>query len=159
MYLNKLQVIGNLAKDPEIKALPSGMKVATLNIGTNRSWKDKDGQKQEKATWFQFIAFGKTAETLGQYAKKGGQLMIEARMENANYEKDGVKMYKNDFIIESFQFGSSPKKDGESEYKKDYSQDTRSVDDKYKAWGSDTSSSSENIKYPTENIDLDDIPF
>ena len=71
MYLNKALVIGNLTRDPEVKALPSGIKVTSFSVATNRVWKDKNGAKQESVDFHNIVVFGRQAETAGQYLKKG----------------------------------------------------------------------------------------
>ena len=76
MYLNKAYVIGNLTRDPEIKALPSGGKVCSFSVATNRVWKDKNGAKQEAADYHNIVVFGRAAETAGQYLKKGSSVFF-----------------------------------------------------------------------------------
>lgn len=110
MYINKTTLVCNLTKDIELKTTASGLKVATINLATNRSWKSADGEKKEEVTYHNIKAFGKQAEVLAQYVHKGDQLYVEARMVNANYEKNGQKVYQNDFILESFQFGQKSSK-------------------------------------------------
>ena len=66
MYLNKVQLIGNLTKDPELKSLPSGIKVTSFALATNRSWKDQNGQKQEAVEYHNIVSFGKPAELIAQ---------------------------------------------------------------------------------------------
>ena len=109
MQLNKVQLIGNLTKPIELKALPNGNKVANFSIVTNRTWKDKDGQKQEDAEFHNVVAFGKQAEVLAQYAVKGQQFYIEGRLQTRKWEKDGVDRYSTEIIMENFQFGQKPK--------------------------------------------------
>ena len=71
MYLNKAIIIGNLTRDPELRALPSGIQVASLSVATNRVWKDKNGAKQEASDFHNVVVFGRQAETSAQYLKKG----------------------------------------------------------------------------------------
>ncbi len=92
--LNKVLLIGNLGRDPEIRYLPSGDAVASLNIATTETWKDKSGQKQEKTEWHRVSMFGRLAEIAGEYLKKGSQVYIEGRIETRKYtDKDGVEKY------------------------------------------------------------------
>lgn len=107
MYLNKVQLYGNLTRDPENRAMPSGQQVTTFNIATNRSFKDKQGQKQEQVEYHTCVAFGKVAEIIGQYMKKGKPVFLEGRLQTRSWEKEGVKQYRTEVVVESFQFGPS----------------------------------------------------
>lgn len=109
MYLNKATIIGNLTRDPELKALPSGQNVASFSVATNRTWKDKDGQKQEDVEYHNIVVFGKTAENVARYMKKGSQILIEGRIQTRSWEKDGEKKYRTEIVAESVQFGSKPR--------------------------------------------------
>ena len=76
MYINKATIMGNLTRDPEMKALPSGMKVTSFSLATNRTWKDTNGAKKEAVEYHNLVAFGKQAELIAQYCKKGGSLYV-----------------------------------------------------------------------------------
>lgn len=108
MYLNSVTLIGNLTRNPELKALPSGMKVANFSIATNRSWKDKDGSKKEEVEYHNLVAFGRTAEVIEQYTHKGDQIYVEGRLKTTSWDDKatGAKRYKTEVMVESFQFGS-----------------------------------------------------
>lgn len=108
MYLNKATLIGNLTREPELKALPSGMKVTSFSLATNRTWKDNNGVKQEAVEYHNVIAFGKQAEVIAQYCTKGKQLLIEGRIQTRSWEKDEVKHYRTEIVVENFQFGNKP---------------------------------------------------
>ena len=110
MYLNKATIIGNITRDPELKALPSGSNVVNFSVATNRSWKDKEGQKQEDVEYHNVVAFGKQAEVIAQYMKKGSQILVEGRLQTRSWETDGVKKYSTEIIVENFQFGRKPEK-------------------------------------------------
>ena len=84
MYLNKVMLYGNLTKDPEIKAMPSGVKVTSFSLATNRSYKDKNGVKQEMAEYHNLVAFGKPAELIGQYMKRGNPMFVEGQIGRAH---------------------------------------------------------------------------
>jgi len=113
MNLNKVFLIGNITRDVELKTTPSGNSVASFGLATNRTWKGKDGQKQEQATFHNIVAWGKTAETIKQYCVKGSTIMIEGRIDNRTYDKkDGTKGYISEIIVENFQFG--PKREGQA---------------------------------------------
>ena len=106
MYLNKAIIIGNLTRDPEMKALPSGISVTSFSIATNRVWKDKTGTKQESADFHNIVAFGKTAESVNTYLKKGSQALVEGRIQTRSWEKDGQKRYTTEIIADTVQFGA-----------------------------------------------------
>lgn len=107
MYLNKVMLYGNLTRDPELKALPSGQQVASFSLATNRSYKDKDGQQKEQVEYHNIVAFGRTAEVIGQYMKKGKPMMVDGRLQTRTWDKDGVKQYRTEIVVDSFQFGPS----------------------------------------------------
>jgi len=149
MYLNKVFLIGNLTRDPELKALPSGTKVASISIATNRVWKDQNGVKKEGTEYHNIVAFGRQAETLSQYARKGSSLYIEGRLQTRSWEgQDGKKNYRTEIVLESFQFG--PKPSGASA-------PAKAADSTDSA--KDTSNDLDTIEYPDEEINLEDIPF
>lgn len=108
MNLNKVLILGNVTRDPELRAMPNGGNVASLGIATNRTWKDKAGQKQQEAEFHNVVAFGKLADIIGQYAKKGALLLIEGRLKTQSWEKDGIKRYKTEIIAENMQLGPRP---------------------------------------------------
>ncbi len=107
--LNKVLLIGNVGSDPEMRATPSGTQVAKVSIATNRSWKDASGESQEKTEWHRCTAFGRLAEIIEQYVKKGDRLYVEGRIEYSESESDdGQKRYWTDCIVsEMVMLGSS----------------------------------------------------
>lgn len=163
MYLNKAFLIGNLTRDPELKALPSGIKVASLSMATNRVWKNKDGQRQEAVDYHNIVAFGKQAETLGQYCHKGSSLYVEGRIQTRSWEgQDGKKNYRTEIVLENFQFGPKATGTGGTQQPGRASADGARHDPA----GSDaeapqkgTSPDLDTIEYPEEEINLEDIPF
>ena len=86
MYLNKVLLYGNLTRDPELKSLPSGIKVCSFSIATNRVWKDKNGARQESSDFHNIVVFGRQAETVAQYMKKGSSILVEGRMQTRSWE-------------------------------------------------------------------------
>ena len=108
MYINKAIVVGNLTRDPELKSLPSGQKVCSFSVATNRTWKDAQGARQEAADYHNVVCFGRQAETVAQWMKKGSQVYVEGRMTTRSWDdKDtGKKMYRTEIIAENIQFGS-----------------------------------------------------
>jgi single-strand DNA-binding protein len=105
MNLNLAQLIGRVTRDPEIKALPSGTKVANLGIATNSTYKNKDGEKVEEVEYHNVTAFGKLAEIIGQYVKKGQLIYISGKIKTRSWEADGVKKYKTDIVADQMQMG------------------------------------------------------
>jgi single-strand DNA-binding protein len=120
MYLNKAIIIGNLTRDPELKSLPSGMAVASMSIATNRTWKDKSGAKKEDVEFHNVVIFGKTAENVARYMKKGSNILVEGRIQTRSWDdkQSGEKRYRTEIIGETVQFGFSPKKDMRSDDEK-----------------------------------------
>lgn len=142
MFLNKIIVIGNLTRDPELKSLPSGVKVATFSLATNRVWMDKDSGKKEEVTYHNVVAFGKQAETIAQYVKKGGMLMVEGRSQTRSWDDktSGKKLYKTEIVLENFQFGPKSSGSASSERKVEKEDDL-------------------DIEFPEDEINPEDIPF
>lgn len=152
MYLNKVFLIGNLTRDPELKALPSGVKVVSVALATNRVWKDQNGAKQESVEYHNVVAFGRQAEVIAQYCKKGSSIYVEGRLQTRSWDADGQKKYRTEIVLETFQFG--PKAGGQSEGFKPSSGVTDA-----EAPQKDASPDLDTIDYPDEEINLEDIPF
>lgn len=107
MNLNKVQLIGRLTRDPELRTTPSGQTVATVGLATNRTWNDKSGQKQEKTEFHNLVIWGRLAEIVGQYLTKGQEAYFEGRLETRSYTgKDGVERRTTEIIVENMQMGS-----------------------------------------------------
>ena len=156
MYLNKVFLIGNLTRDPELKALPTGTKVATLSMATNRSWKDATGARKESVEYHNVVAFARQAETLAQYMKKGSSLYVEGRIQTRSWDAaDGTKKYRTEIVLENFQFG--PKGSGGSMGGGASSAPARMSDSE--APQKDAPADLDTIEYPDEEINLEDIPF
>ena len=97
---NKVQLIGNLGMNPEIKTLDSGKKLAKFSIATNESYKNAKGEKIEDTQWHNLIAWGKTADIIEQYLQKGNEVAIEGRLSNRSYDdKDGNKRYVTEIVV------------------------------------------------------------
>jgi single-strand DNA-binding protein len=150
MYLNKALVYGNLTRDPEMRALPSGIQVASFSVATNRVWKDKNGAKQESADYHNIVVFGRQAETAAQYLKKGSSVLVEGRMQTRSWEAEGQKKYRTEIVADRIQFG--PRSGGAGAGGGNY-QKKEGVDAEPKAPAMDT------IEYPEEEINPEDIPF
>lgn len=138
MYLNKAIIIGNITRDIELKALPSGIKVASFSVATNRVWKDKTGAKQETVYYHNIVIFGNQAETVSQYMKKGSQILVEGRLQTRSWENTTTsqKNYRTEIIADRVQFGN--KKTDSKEIKED---------------------EPDTVEYQEEQLSLDAIPF
>lgn len=161
MYLNKAIVFGNLTRDPELKSLPSGIKVTSFSLATNRVWKDKNGAKQESADYHNIVVFGRQAETSAQYLTKGGSVLIEGRMQTRSWDaQDGQKKYRTEIIADSVQFG--PRKDGSAPggFTPPAAAPAAAPATAAPAAAAQAAPSElDTIEYPEEEINPDDIPF
>jgi single-strand DNA-binding protein len=103
--LNKVMLIGNLGRDPEVRSTPSGQPVANFTLATSRRWKDKSGQRQEQTEWHNIVVWGKQAEIAGQYLTKGKQVYVEGRLQTRSWEdkQSGEKKYRTEVVCENFQ--------------------------------------------------------
>ncbi len=106
MNVNKVLLVGNLTRDPEMRSLPSGQSVINFGLATNRTWKDKEGQKQQQTEFHNVVAFGKTAELIHQYMKKGNSMFVEGRLQTRTWDaQDGSKKSRTEVVVENMQFG------------------------------------------------------
>jgi single-strand DNA-binding protein len=103
--VNKVILIGNLGRDPEVRSTQSGQPVASFTLATNRRWRDKAGNKQEETEWHNIVVWGKQAEIAGQYLKKGKQIYLEGRLQTRSWEdrQSGEKKYKTEIVCDNFQ--------------------------------------------------------
>ncbi|MBT7736140.1 single-stranded DNA-binding protein [Candidatus Peregrinibacteria bacterium] len=102
MSLNRVQLIGNLTRDPELKQIPGGQAVASFGVATNFTWTDQSGNKQEKAEFHNIVAWRKLAEICGQYLKKGSKIFVEGRLQTRDWEgEDGVKRYRTEIVADN----------------------------------------------------------
>ena len=133
MYLNKVQLIGNITQDLELAN--SSTSLLPISLATNRSYKDKNQQKQEETEFHNLVAFGNTAEIMAEYLQKGDQIYVEGRLQTRSWENDqGEKRYKTQIIVEKFHFGQKSQKNQGQGLK-------------------------EKAKEEADTIDLDEIPF
>src|SRR5690554_278956 len=99
--VNKVILIGNLGSDPDTRYMPNGNAVANISLATSDSWRDRDtGQMQERTEWHRVVFFGKLAEIVGQYLRKGSKIYVEGRLQTREWEKDGVKRYSTEVIVD-----------------------------------------------------------
>ncbi len=146
MYLNKAIIIGNLTRDPELRSLPGGTKVCSFSVATNRVWKDKNGARQEAADYHNVVVFGRQAETVAQYMKKGSSILVEGRMQTRSWDdkNSGEKKYRTEIVADRTQFGAKGSGGGGAAASPKASKDNDEVDA---------------IEYPEEDINPEDIPF
>jgi len=102
--VNKVILIGNLGKDPEVRYMPSGDAITNITLATTDSWKDKNGEKQEKTEWHRVAFFGKLAEIAGEYLKKGRPVYVEGRLRTRKWQdKEGQDRYTTEIVAENMQ--------------------------------------------------------
>jgi single-strand DNA-binding protein len=153
MYLNKAMVYGNLTRDPELKALPSGMNVCSMSIATNRVYKDRDGNKQENVDYHNVVVFGVQAENSAKYLTKGNGVYVEGRLQTRSWEKDGAKQYRTEIVADRVQFGP---KNGSASGGGAPSGDSAPA---AAAAPKDEGKAPAVPAYPEEDINPEDIPF
>lgn len=99
MNLNKVLLIGNLTRDPEVRTTPTGQNVASFSVATSRRWTDKEGQQKEQTEFHNIVAWRKLAEIVGQYLKKGSKVFIEGYLQTRSWEdQQGTKKYRTEII-------------------------------------------------------------
>jgi|SRR5215469_6490391 len=119
--VNKVILIGNLGKDPEVKYTPSGVPVAKFSIATNERYKDKSGEWQDRTEWHNLVAWQRHAEIIGEYVKKGSKIYIEGRLQTSSWEdkQSGEKKYRTEVVIQDLVLlsgrGDGGRGDGEGE--------------------------------------------
>ncbi|MFZ2886305.1 MAG: single-stranded DNA-binding protein [Minisyncoccia bacterium] len=151
MYLNKVLLYGNLTRDPELRALPSGMNVVNFSIATNRVFRDRDGKKQEQTDFHNVVVFGRQADTVNQYMKKGSSVFVEGRLQTRSWEDktSGEKKYRTEVVADRVQFG--PRAGGAGG-----GRPGGPADEPQDMGGAQGGGG---IDYPKDDINPDDIPF
>lgn len=151
MYINKAFIYGNLTRDPQLRSLPSGVQVVEIGVATNRTWKNKDGAKQESVEFHNIVAFGRLAELINQYLRKGQPIFVEGRIQTRSWDgQDGTKKYRTEIIVDNFQFGP---KGGPAPLGAASTREKASPEDKVEA------PQEPSIDYPEEEVNAEDIPF
>ena len=149
--LNRVEIIGNLTRDPEVRSTSTGQTVTSFAVATNRRWKDKDGNTKEDTTFHEVIIWGKQGELAAQMLKKGKRAFVEGRLQNNSWEgTDGIKRNRTEIVAENF-IPLSPKEGG---YEPFESAKTDEEPAKKKS-----TKSEESTDKPADEINLDDIPF
>ena len=100
--VNKVVLVGHLGGDPETRFTPSGAAVANFNVATNESWKDSNGELQDKTEWHRCVMFGKSAELAGELLKKGQLVYTEGKLQRNWEDKDGIKRYTTEVVCDMF---------------------------------------------------------
>jgi single-strand DNA-binding protein len=161
MNLNQVNIIGRITRDIELKALPSGVKVGTFSIATNRVWFDQDKVKQEDVEFHNILAWGKQAETLATYAHKGDLIYIGGRLQTRNWEDKETqkKMYRTEIVVEAFQFAPKGTNQGGSSSGSGYADKGSSKPTTKKTTTKKNNEAVDNIEYPEEEVNPEDIPF
>ena len=126
--------------------MPSGQQLASFGLATNRTYKDKSGQKQEATEFHNIVAFGRPAEIIAQYMKKGRPLFVEGRIQTRSWESDGKKNYRTEIVVDNFQFGAGGPSTGSGQASRGEEQQHAPKD-------------ADEIQYPDEEINPEDIPF
>lgn len=99
--VNRVILVGTLGQDPEVKYLGNGNAVCNLSLATSEEWKDKQsGEKNSQTEWHRVVLFGKVAEIAGEYCRKGGQVYIEGKLKTREWEKDGIKRYSTEIVVD-----------------------------------------------------------
>lgn len=119
--VNKVILVGNLGRDPEVRYMPSGDAIANISVATTDNWKDKNGEKQERTEWHRVAFFGKLAEIVGEYLKKGSQVYVEGRLQTRKWtDKEGHDKYTTEIVADRMQMlgsragGGAPSQSEES---------------------------------------------
>ncbi len=150
---NKVVLMGNLTRDPELRSTPSGQSVASFSLAVNRSWKNASGETQEAVDYIDCNAWGKAGEIISQYMQKGRAILVSGRLQQRSWEQDGQKRSKVEVVVEDFNFVGGG--DGGGNYSNDNS-DTQAPS---KSSSSNKKEKSEVEDIDNEPINLDDIPF
>jgi single-strand DNA-binding protein len=151
MYLNKAMIFGNLTRDPELKALPSGMNVCTFSLATNRVYNDRDGNRQEATDYHNVVVFGKQADNCAKYLAKGNGAFVEGRLQTRSWENNGQKQYRTEIVADRVQFGPKSGGGGAPAAAADTTKSSTNDTNEQKAPAAPD--------YPEEEINPEDIPF
>ena len=145
---NQVIIVGNLARDPELRTIPSGNSVTSFAVATNRVWQDSNGEKQEQADFHNVVAWGKLGELVDQYLNKGSKVMIVGRLQTRSWEADdGTKRYRTEIVAQDVNFlDSAGGNSGSSSSSKPSTKSNKEEDVNIEDLGDDP-------------VDLSEIPF
>lgn len=158
MNINKAMIVGRITQDLDLKAMPNGNSVLNFSVATNYSYKDASGQKIEQTEFHNIVSFGKQADTIAKYFIKGQEIFIEGRLQTRNWDdkETGKKMYRTEIIANQFEFGAKPGVNGQSSGDGSYNQPQQ---DQNSAPVAQKEVATNEIEYPTDDINPEDIPF
>lgn len=166
MNLNKVQLIGRLTRDPELKNLPSGVPVANFSIATNHVYYNQQKEKVEQVDFHNCVTFNKTAENLVQYQKKGNPIYVEGRLTTRSWDDKttGEKKYRTEIMVETIQFaprgsGGDRGDDGHAPNEEDIDFGTAPEKPKKKEKVEPKGMDLDTLDYGDTDINVDDIPF
>jgi single-strand DNA-binding protein len=152
--LNRVTLIGNLTRDPEVKQTTTGQSVGTFTVASNRSWTNQTGEKQDAVEYVDCVAWGKLGEIIGQILHKGGRVYVEGRLQTRSWEgQDGVKRYKTEVIVSDF---SSFDRAGSSATNSPFSADSNFGNES--PAGISLDQTKDDISSPAPQVDIEDIP-
>lgn len=159
---NKVVLMGNLTRDPEVRTIPSGQTVTNFGLAVNRTWRGADGNQQESVSYIDCVAWGKPGEIIAQYIQKGRPLLVSGRLEQRSWDQDGQKRSKVEVVVEDFNFvdsrggGSGSDDSSSTPASNNNSSDSSS---KAKPTASKKDNQNATVVDDDEPINLDDIPF
>ena len=175
MNLNKVFVLGNVTRDPEVRSLPSGQQVTSFSIATNRFYTSGTGEKKQEVEFHNIVCFGKLADISSRYLNKGSLVLIEGRIKTRNWmNAQQVKQYKTEIIAETMQLGpkggSAPSNSDGSNYGKSSFQIPEAskqdeipvIEENYNLPSNDDGEDSKKVSFDSgspDEIDIKDIPF
>ncbi len=168
MNVNKAIIVGRLTRDPEVRTTPSGQTVTNFTVATSTTWKDQNGQPQEKTEFHNVVAWGRRGEVIGQYVTKGQELYVEGRLETRSWDdqETGKKMYRTEIILENFEFGAKPNNSIPTQDNNTYSSTQQSnqqptqqptmvnSQDQFSA-----PTQQNNTSFGSQEVNIEDVPF
>ena len=155
MDLNRAQIIGRVTQDPELRQTPNGQSVVSFSVATNRSWKDSSGEQKDQAEFHNIVAWGKLAEIIGNYAKKGKRIYVEGRLQTRSWEdNDGGKHKKTEIVADNIILLDGGRSGGETDDTSSISQDVPE-ETPIKEEGKKKSEK----KHSDDDISIEDVPF
>ena len=156
--VNKVILVGNLGRDPEVRYMPNGEAVCNFSIATTDNWKDKNGQKQERTEWHNIVMYRKLAEIAGEYLKKGRPVYIEGRLQTRKWQtKEGQDRYTTEIVAEQMQMLGGGRAEGGAPFDPAYENQAPSMGSS----SAPPASSSQSPSSAAGDFDAfeDDIPF
>lgn len=156
---NQAIIMGNLTRDPELRATPGGQQVASFSVATNRTWTDGSGERKEAVEYHEIVAWGKLGELVAQYLAKGRKVMVIGRLQTQSWEKDGVKRQRTEIVATDVNFLDSR---GDAPAGGDYTPSSSSSSAPSTPSTKNSTKSNDVVIEDldsNQNINLDDIPF